>query len=294
MDFTTENIQNFNVGLNATFLEVVKTSRFDPSIVAMIDDNDSWGEFFSIMSEVPDMELLMDERQIASIAESDYKIENFEYGNGVRIKRLDLENDKLKKYTKIIKALAEKAANVYCDRVIDLFKNGHKDKCYTGKSYFASNHPVSVGSKKTFSNIDVDTESDAPAYYFADCRKDYNMPFTLLDRTKPVMETDESDMFKRGWYYTGARAVVGYGYGMPHLMRKSNKPLTKDHVNASLLAGGSIKNDDGKVLDIEFDTIFIPQHWEAACAEIFGKEKDENGNNTLYNKLKVVVLKDLG
>lgn len=234
------------------------------------------------------------ERVIQALTTHDFTIANEEFENTVGVKKTQIEDDETGTLSPVFEQLGRDAKEHPDQVVFDLLKQGRTAKCYDGKAFFASDHPVSDMKGKITPTSNLTTEAgNKPTWYVFDDtkvvkamiwqkRKEYD--FVRKDQT-----TDDI-VFFQGQVIYGADARVAAGFGLWQLAHACDKDLTADNFKAVRQSMRALKGDNGRPLRVRPTLIMVPTSLESAAESIFAvKTLANGGDNPLFNQVKVIV-----
>lgn len=120
------------------------------AIIAMLVTSTTRQNDYGWLNSVPGMREWIGERQVQNLSESGYSIRNRDFELTVSVDRNDIDDDNLGIYSSMFQQLGYSVAYSPDEIIFDLLRRAFEEKCYDGKAFFASNHPV---GRKTFSNV---------------------------------------------------------------------------------------------------------------------------------------------
>lgn len=103
------------------------------------------------LGAVPGMRKLVGEIAIRNLKASNWTVKSEEFESTVSVKQLDILTDKYGVYGPLMTMMGDAAAYHPDELVAQILINGFSQKCYTGKSFFATDHKLE-GAKSSFSN----------------------------------------------------------------------------------------------------------------------------------------------
>ncbi len=137
---------SFNTLFNKAFTE--SKPLWDK--IAMKVTSTSSEESYKWLGSFPKIREWLGDRQIQNLTAADYTLKNKDYELTVGVDRNDIKDDKLGIYGPMIESIGQEAAMLPDDLIFGLLKKGFTEKCYDGKQFFSTTHPV---GKKTISNM---------------------------------------------------------------------------------------------------------------------------------------------
>lgn len=148
--------------INATNLQALRRSFKALATVGMTNAKPRWNQVamlapsatrensYGFLRDIPGMREWVGDRVIQNLSESDFTIKNRAFEVTVSVKREDIEDDNLGIYRPMFEQLGESVAYSPDEIVFALLPAGFTEKCWDGKPFFATDHPVKKGV--TFSN----------------------------------------------------------------------------------------------------------------------------------------------
>ncbi|WP_421793970.1 Mu-like prophage major head subunit gpT family protein [Hydrocarboniphaga effusa] len=234
------------------------------------------------------------DRVIQALGTHDFTITNEHFENTIGVNKNQIDDDETGTLSTVFEQLGRDAKEHPDEVVFELLKTGRVAKCYDGKPFFASDHPVSnkLGKITAVSNLTTEA-GNKPTWYVFDTtkvvkpmiwqkRKDYD--FVRLD------QATDSIVFQKNEALYGADARVAAGFGLWQLAHACDKDLTADNFKAVRAAMRGLKGDNGRPLRVRPTVIMVGTSQESAAESIFlVKTLANGGDNPLYNQVKVIV-----
>lgn len=157
-------VTNIKTGLQTKYHKTLGELKNEVPAIATITKSSSDAEVYSFLGDFPSLQEWIGDRDIKSIKEDGYKIENDIYESTVSIKRSDIEDGRLASYgtTAVMKAKA--VINFQNQKVYDALKNGFTKTCFDGQYFFDTDHPLypnadATGTATTVSNLILGTKT---------------------------------------------------------------------------------------------------------------------------------------
>ncbi len=182
---------------------------------------------YAWLANFPGMKEWVGKKQIKKLEEYDYTIVNKSYEATVAVKRDDIEDDQLGIYAPQAQGAGFSAKQWPDELVFQAVNDGFTAKCYDGKAFFASNHPVGKGtvSNKGTKKLSVASQAAAQASYGAartalmSMKDDEGRPLNvqpnvllvppaLADTANTLMTTDRLEDGVANLYKGTAKVVV--------------------------------------------------------------------------------------
>lgn len=182
---------------------------------------------YSWLANFPGMKEWVGKKQIKKLEEYDYTIVNKPYEATVAVKRDDIEDDQLGIYAPQAQGAGFSAKQWPDELVFQAVNDGFTAKCYDGKAFFASNHPVGKGavSNKGTKKLSIESLAKAKDSYGAartalmSMKDDEGRPLNvqpnvllvppaLADTANTLMTTDRLEDGVANLYKGTAKVVV--------------------------------------------------------------------------------------
>jgi len=161
-----------------------------------IVDSDKQEEKYNMISTLPQLEELKDERVLSGFSEYSYTLANKVYANGVRIPRTAIEFDQTGQLRTLIQSLAARVANFPDKLVFDLLKNGESGTCYDNTAFFGTSHDLGDGTSQSnliTANATTDLLEASANSSKADWENALAMVMTDLTRARQALLTLKDD-----------------------------------------------------------------------------------------------------
>lgn len=149
MIITPQALRGIYVGFNTLFNRAFAEVQPQHTRVATVCPSTTDMETYAWLGDLPGMREWIGDREIQNLSGSAYTIRNKDFEATVSIPRDAIEDDKIGLYSPSIQMLGQAAAQHPDELVFGLLRDGFKEKCYDGKTFFAADHPV---GKKSVSN----------------------------------------------------------------------------------------------------------------------------------------------
>lgn len=204
-----------------------------------------------------------------------YTLENRKFESTIRVRREDIEDDRLGIYSPQVNMMAHAAASHPDELVFEVLKRGFEAGCYDGQPFFDEDHPIipGDGSESSVSNSGGGTGT----------------PWFLLDVSRPVkplvfqtripyqmqrMDKDsDSEVFLHDHYIYGIRARVNAGFGLWQYAYGSKQPLTAESYEAARIAMQGMRYDGGRIMGVTPNLLVVPPAHEAVARALLTAEE---------------------
>ena len=145
-----QNLRGIYTAFNTIFAKAFEASKPSYDKVATIVPSVAGEESYKWLGTIPMMKEWIGDRQIKSLKAAGYTLKNMDFEVTVAVPRNDISDDRIGLYNPMIQSMAQ-SASLHPDKLVfKLLPGGFSNKCYDGKTFFATNHKV--GEKFTFSN----------------------------------------------------------------------------------------------------------------------------------------------
>ena len=233
MIITPQALRGIYTAFNTVFNKAFEGQHPTYEKVATVVPSTSESETYAWLGDIPGMREWIGEREIQNLSGSAYTIKNKDFELTVGVDRNAVEDDKIGLYNPSIQMLGESAALHPDELVYGLLANGFTEKCYDGKAFFATDHPVGKdkasilvadfinGTKNTMqgtAEIHVEPRLASDSAWFLLCTKRPVKPLIYQQRKKAkfVSKTNETDdnvfMSKKFIYGADSRGNAGFGF----------------------------------------------------------------------------------
>lgn len=292
---TDSTLADLRTIIKREFAEGLKGGEDSYKQVAMLVPSSTASNTYAWLSEFPELQEWVDERELKSLKEHSYRIVNKLWESTIAVKRTDIEDNNIGLLPTIARQRAEAVLDSYNRGVFDLLATGHEQACYDGQNFFDSEHPVynstdGTGDSTLVSNIT--TGRRTPWYVLAN-RGSFK-PLILQQRIKPQIDdpksTDNDRVFMQDVYPFGVRARHSFGYGLWQLAHRAEVELTADALDAVVENMASVKKDGDRPMGIKPTTLVVPVKLQAHARKLLLNQTNANGaSNYQYKMLDLVV-----
>ena len=294
MAFTqAQIIEILTVGSNAAYVEGLNTVTPQWDKIATKVPSSGSSELYGWLKDLPGSEECGSDRMLKELGSHGYAIPNNTFEASIKIKREDLEDDKIGKYSVLARAWGRQSQLFPDKESYGLLAAGFSTLCYDGQNYFDTDHPLETTPASTFSNVVGDPATDTGAPWFLLDNTQILMPIIFQERRPFALDfigaTSEYAWFNN-FVAQGVDGRHGYGFSFPQIAIGSKAALDEANFEAGkqLLAG--MKKTDGTPLGTMATTLVVGPSNEAAARKIVSREYLDNGeSNIYYNNVESVV-----
>lgn len=146
MIISPQTLRGIYIAFNTLFNKALEEQKPLFERVASVTPSTTDTETYAWLGDIPGMREWIGEREIQSIAGSDYSIKNKDFELTVGIPRNAIDDDKIGIYNTSIQMLGQSAAMHPDELIFTLLKDGFSQKCFDGLPFFSSEHKS--GEKK--------------------------------------------------------------------------------------------------------------------------------------------------
>ncbi|SHF88169.1 Mu-like prophage major head subunit gpT family protein [Vibrio gazogenes] len=285
-------IEALTVGSNAAFTEGLGTVEPQWNKIASKVPSSGSGENYGWLKDLPGIKEWVGDRQLVELGSHGYAIPNVTYEASIKIKREDIEDDKIGKYAVLAKGWGRESAIFPDENCFGLLALGFETLCYDGQNYFDTDHPVGNEAADVFSNIIGDPLDDLPPWFLIDDSQ-ILLPILFQDR-KPLKLEFVGAASEYAWFNNmvaqGVDGRAGFGFSFPHIAVGSKSVLDEANFEAGTLALASMKKSNDKPAGTMAKVLVVGPKNASAARKIIAREYLANGEtNIYYNNVKLVV-----
>ena len=198
MIITPQALRGIYTAFNTVFNKAFEGQHPTYEKVATVVPSTSESETYAWLRDIPGMREWIGEREIQNLSGSAYTIKNKDFELTVGVDRNAVEDDKIGLYNPSIQMLGESAALHPDELVYGLLANGFTEKCYDGKAFFATDHPVGKdkASNKGTAKLSMDAYKTARTSMMS-LKNSKGRPLALVPDllvVPPALEADARDI----------------------------------------------------------------------------------------------------
>lgn len=142
MVINSSNLRGIYVSFNTLFSKAIADATPMYEQIATIVPSTTDTETYAWLGDIPGMREWIGDREINNLSSADYSIKNKDFELTIGLPRNAIEDDKIALYRPSVEMLGQSAAMHPDELVFDLLAGGFTNKCYDGKSFFATDHRV--------------------------------------------------------------------------------------------------------------------------------------------------------
>ncbi|QEW19256.1 Mu-like prophage major head subunit gpT [Marinibacterium anthonyi] len=284
MDITASLLNEMFSGFNTVFNKSVQATPVFWNRIAMDVKSTGSDETYGWLSGMPQMREWLGERYIKAVQSARYTLENRKFESTIRVRREDIEDDRLGVYSPQINMMAYAAATHPDELVFEVLKKGFETECYDGQPYFDTDHPV----------LDKDNVEQSVSNFQGGA----GTPWFLLDVSRPVKplvfqtripyrmqsltKDDDGNVFMRDEYLYGVRARVNAGFGLWQYAYGSKQTLDAANYAAARAAMQAMRYDGGRVMGVVPTLLVVPPDLEGAGRALLTAEELTGGGTNVW------------
>jgi phage major head subunit gpT-like protein len=259
------NMTNMYIALNTIFNAAFEGSPSFYEQIAMVVPSNSRVNDYKFMLQFPLLQEWIGDRQIRSLAASNFQIVNRDYEATVEVDRNDIEDDQLGVYNPIVAELG-RAAKQHPDFLMaKLLSEAFATACYDGKTFFATDHPVGFEIQSNYGG------GSGTAWYLFDTTRAIRA-LIFQRRSMPQLvrqdRPDDENYFMRKKFRYGVDYRGAAGYGLWQMAYGSKDTLNLTNYVAARAAMMGFSNEEGVPLGIRPNLLVVPPTLEAQGKEI--------------------------
>lgn len=296
--------------------------------ISVIIPSGSSSNTYGWLGKFPSMHEWVGKRVLRDMKEFSYEIQNKKYEATMGVDRSDFEDDNLGQYRAISQNMGQECSDFLDRQTALLLKNGFTAKCYDGKNFFDTEHPVykdaavkkadeATADKDDVSNIiedETDTpkttaegdEGDGDAEDDGDTAVVEKTPWFLLSLNRPlkplilqqrtgmeleeITDTKNETVFMEDKYAFGIRWRGNFGYGLWQQAVGAKCDLTAANFEKAYARMMSFKRDGGDPMGMVATALVVPPSLQSDAERIVSVQVLANGaGNINYKKVELIV-----
>lgn len=265
MIINQSNLSNIYVALNTIFNAAFEGAPTFYEKVAMVVASNTRTNDYKFMLQFPMLAEWLGDRQIKSLAASNFQIVNKDYEATVEVDRNDIEDDNLGVYNPVVAELGRAAAQHPDVLIAALLAAGFDTDCYDGEYFFDTDHPVGTSTQSN------DGGGGGTAWYLLDTTRAIK-PFIFQRRTTAQLirqdRPDDEHAFMRKKFRYGVDYRGAVGYGMWQMAYGSKDTLNATNYGTARAAMMNFTNDEGVPLGITPNLLVVPPSLEPTGKEL--------------------------
>lgn len=291
MLITPTNLKVLFTGFKAVFAGGLSQAASQYQQLATIVPSTTGTEEYGWLGQMPGMREWIGERIVHGLEAHGYSIKNRKFELTVSVPREAIEDDTYGTFAPLMAELGRVAGAHPDELAFGLLKSGATVKCYDGKPFFATDHPVKNASGQLNEVSNADLGGSGPLWYVLDNSRTIK-PVIFQERKKAnlVAMTAETDpnVFSKGQFEYGVDSRCNVGFGFWQMGFASNQELTADNIWKAISAIESCKGDGGKPLGLQATTLVVPTSLKRTANKLLSAEQLPNiaGTANEFNDLK--------
>jgi len=238
----------FNAHFKSGLTEMEAKQTWDEIADRVTSETES--ENYTWLRDLPGVREWVGQRQVQSLAQSDYLLTNKDWEGTVGVPRNAFNDNKTSSFDKPMEALGRSVGKDPDKKIWNLLKEGHVNICHDGVSFFNAAHPLG-DSGGTFSN----SQAGGGAAWYLLALDEVVKPLIYQVRQEPVFvsftDPKDNNVFLNKEYIFGVDYRAAHGYTLPELAYRSAADLDETNFDLALQAMGEAKSWEGRELEIK-------------------------------------------
>lgn len=286
MAFTEAQIlEALTVSMSAAYTRGLGTVEPTWQQIATSVPSSGSSNFYGWLKDLPGIKEWTGDRQLAELGSHGYAIPNKTFEASVKIKREDVEDDQIGKYSVLAESFGRESGLFHDKQLYALLKAGFSTLCYDGQNFFDSDHPLDTTPASTFSNVIGTPGTDTGEAWFLLDTEQVIKPLVVQER-RPFVFEQQNASSEYAWFNNhfaaGVDGRAGYGYGFPQTAIGSKAPLTEENYQKALDAMAGMKKADGSPIGVRGTLLVVSQANESAGKKILMRQQGANGESNIY------------
>ncbi len=284
MDMTASLLNEMFSGFNTLFNNAVAATPVNWKKLAMDVKSTGSDETYGWLSGMPQMREWLGERHIKGVMSARYTLENKKFESTIRVRREDIEDDRLGVYSPQINMMAHAAASHPDELVFEVLKNGFTAECYDGQPFFDTDHPVILEGETETSVSNFGGGTGTPWFLLDVSRPVKPLVFQtrIPYQMQRVDKDSDSNVFFHDEYTYGIRARVNAGFGLWQFAFGSKQPLNAATYEAARIAMQGMRYEGGRIMGVTPNLLVVPPMLEGAARSLLTAEELAGGGTNVW------------
>ena len=284
MDITASLLNEMFSGFNTVFNKAMAATPVYWNKLAMDVKSTGSDETYGWLTGVPQMREWLGERYIKGVTAARYTIENRKFETTLRVKRENIEDDRLGVYTPQVSMMAHSAATHPDELVFEVLKGGFNKPCFDGQPFFDTDHPIINAAGVEVSASNSQGGAGAPWFLLDVSRQVKPLVFqTRIPYQMQALNKDsDNNVFMNDEYLYGIRARVNAGYGLWQFAYGSRQALTAENYAAARVAMQAMRYDGGRIMGVVPNLLVVPPAHESAARALLTAEDLAGGGTNVW------------
>jgi phage major head subunit gpT-like protein len=291
------NLDAAFTGFKTLYAKGIARAKPTYEAVATVVPSTTEKEVYPWLGQTTKFREWLGDRALQGLGTHGFTIVNKHFEDSVAINRDKFEDDSYGIFAPVIEQLGQDAA-IHPDQLVwNLCKSGISSLCYDGQYFFDTDHPGfdQGGAGTVVANVDSGGSS---AYWYLFDTSRVVKPFIFQKRKEynfvPLNKDGDPNVFMRNEFIYGVDARVNAGYGLWQLGYASNQALTAASYQAARAAMGTIRLENGDVMDVTPNLLVVSSANEGAARTLLHAEIIANTTNVWQNSADLLVVPRLG
>jgi Mu-like prophage major head subunit gpT len=241
-------------------------------------------ETYGWLSGMPQMREWLGERHIKGVATARYTLENRKFESTIRVRREDIEDDRLGVYSPQISMMAHAAASHPDELVFEVLKKGFTAESYDGQPFFDADHPVILEGETETSVSNFGGGTGTPWFLLDVSRPVKPLVFQtrIPYQMQRVDKDSDSGVFFHDEYTYGIRARVNAGFGLWQLAYGSKQTLNTANYATARIAMQGMRYEGGRIMGVTPNLLVVPPALERDARELLTAEELPGGGTNVW------------
>ena len=294
MPLSREEIEKMDATYTSKFETVLSTQTNSSVMKIVLPDTFGAGGYVPyLMGAISAGREWVGSRLFKSLKTYGVRFTGKKYENTVEVQVDDINDDPALGASKIADAVAKTIPLHTEKQVIAVLASNAQG--FDGAALFGDHtYSTEVGAPVYNNDITAAAGSEGPTWYVCNEKSVVVATRTGEDYTPQMLAgtdkefTDDAVVF--GWR---ARKIFAPGLWFDSV--RSNKALTAENLEEALTRAAGFKNDIGEPVNNDMKFLVVPSSLESAANKVLKAMLVDGGNtNTMYNRLEIIVSKQLG
>lgn len=291
MEITAQSLERLFKGFKTSFQVKFDTVKPQWKSVAFLVPSKASSEDYGWVNDLPSMREWVGSRVLKSISTSSYTIVNKDYEATVGVSRNKIEDDQFGIYGSFMGELGLSAAAHPDELVFGLLAKGFDTECYDGQNFFDEDHPVMVGDEET--SVSNMQDGAGEPWFLLDCSRVIK-PVIYQERKKPeftsmVDPKNSEHVFLNKEFVYGVDSRCNVGFSFWQLAQGSKAELTQSNFRAARKAMKSLKNDEGRPLNINPTMLVVGPSNADKARDLIKSDRLDNGKSNTDKGLVEII-----
>lgn len=291
MEITAQSLERLFKGFKTSFQAKFDAVEPQWKTVAFLVPSKTSSEDYGWLGEFPSMREWIGARVLKSISSHSYSLTNKDWESTVSVSRNKIDDDQFGIYGPMMGEMGRASAAHPDELVFDLLGKGFSTECYDGQNFFDADHPIQVGDEET--SVSNMQDGTGEPWFLLDCSRAIK-PVIFQERKKPeftsmVDPKNSEHVFMNKEYVYGVDARYNAGFSFWQLAHGSKGELTQDNFRAARTAMKSLKNDEGRPLNVSPTLLVVGPSNADKARDLIKSDRLANGKSNTDKGLVEII-----